>query len=333
MYNIYIELELFLDPPITDEEELRKDLETKIKDWNNKRIEFKATIAKEYLNDQKSFDDPKKQAAEARKNKFCELQRQIQAAKEGGEGVVEGQSKKNILNKFKKYFSEPTICRELGIQTQETEANFPPKQPPASLQCKEPVPYNVMKPMMENLKKLGLICKKDLKNLYGLLNLPQTAELSKLSAAANKEKDRIHKILVKTVEVNLLNTLMIEFKYFETQESKKNYDVALKRYLFDQLCEEVLSFYVQGFTKQQKTNWKLYQEAITKTKRLGYSQAEADYLVYDYFVNVKKCPEPVPGEVQRGDGGIFGSSPSAKKMSDEELLGTFLDNAVKGVFG
>ena len=136
-----------------------------------------------------------------------------------------------------------------------------------------------------------------------------------------------------TYEADVFNRLSAKFVYFKDTESKKNYDHALKRYPFDKFCEDELSIYAQGFIKQQKTDWKLYQEAIRTTKSLGYNQAEADYLVYEYFVLVRKCPPPVPEEIQREDGGFFQSTASAKKMSDEELFGAFLDNAVSGVFG
>ena len=84
--------------------------------------------------------------------------------------------------------------------------------------------------------------------------------------------------------------------------------------------------------KKNKTNWKDYQEAIKLTKLLGYTQAEADYLVYEYFVIIQKCPVPEPGEIERAEGGIFTPTPPTKNVSDEELFGSILDNAVKNAF-
>ena len=322
--NIYIELDLFLDPANTDATEMRTELETKIMQWNNKGDRFKDKVIKTKAYFATGLGDLRQQANEAREIILKELRKQVNIAKRAG--VIEEQTK-NIVNKFKKYFSEATILREIGVQTQESD--FPPQQPSSLvLQCKKSVSYGEMETIAKDLEFVGK------RNLYELLNLPTNAELSKLQAAAKSEADRIHKMPKGSYEADVLNRLGAKFiYYFKDSENRKSYDYALKRYPFDKLCKDELNIYALGFTKRQKTEWKIYQEAIRQTKQLEYNQAEAEWLVYEYFVVVNKCPVPVHEEVQRDDGGIFGHTPSTKKLSDEELFGAFLDNAVNGVFG
>jgi hypothetical protein len=284
--NIYISLGLSLDPAtvITDEVRLREHLETTIKQWQNKGDRFKGEVTKARQYIANGFGNLRQQEKEARESMLSELRKQVNIAKKAG--VVE-ERKKNIINTFSKYFSESTILSEFG-EAQVADTGFPPKQP-ASLaqQCRKPVAYGEMKQIAEELKHVGM------STLYELLGLTQNATLQILQERAKIKSDEIHKMPKTTYEADVLNRLSAKFIYFKDVESKASYDFALKRFSFDKLCEDELNIYAQGFVKQQKTDWKLYQEAIRQTKLLGFSQAEADYLVYECFVIVKKCPVPV----------------------------------------
>ena len=324
--NIYIDLGLSLEPATTDPEELRAKLETKIKHWNKSGNRFQDTIKKVKRYIDAGFGDLQQQSKEAYNNKMGELRKQVSLVKKMN--VVEEQTEK-IINNFKMYFSEATILHEITGHAQ--ESGFPPKQPETLKECKKQISYSDMK---EIVKDLGLIGKRTLYELLGN-GVSKDTKLDKLQEAVEKAKYDIRTMQKGTYEADIYNRLERGFSHFEDAETKKSYDYALKRYPFDKLCEDELNFYAQGFLKQQKTDWKIYQEAIRIAKSLGeYNQAEADYLVYEYFVLVKKCPAPVPPEKEPPPPGtIFGSQRLPEEMTDEVRFGTYLDDVLGGVFG
>jgi len=310
--NIYIALDLFLDPASTTEVELRKDLEVKIKQWNKdiaNRYKGNVEKARQYFTDlerqeKKARENKseqqerevrenilKQQAKDARESKLSELRRKVNNAKKV-KGVERQKGK--FISDFSKYFLEATILRELG-EVQETNTGFPPILPDSlALQCERPVSYRDMVDIENDLKEVKKI------SLYDLLGLSQNTTLQELEKKAKAEEDRIHKLPKSNNTADVLGRLAKKFIYFKNPEKKASYDLALKRYPFDYYCEDELYVFAQEFAEQQETDWKIYQDVIRQVKQIkdhqgnvAYNQAEADYLVYEYFVLKNNCPEPV----------------------------------------
>ena len=154
MSNIYLELELFLDPPITDKGALKSEIERKIKNWNkminaNPRNRIRVSKAKEYID--QGLSDLQSQANAARNEKLQELRDDIKKA--GRIGGIDAGKLKKLTNKYKTFFSESTINKESGgvvAVAQKAPTFIPPKQP-NSLICPKKIPFAEMKGITDDL--------------------------------------------------------------------------------------------------------------------------------------------------------------------------------------
>jgi hypothetical protein len=298
--NIYIELELCLDPPITDAAALGAYLNEQIKDWHkaviaNPMLQQRVSKALGFIKGGLSDSALQQQAVEARTQKLKELRRQISLYKKAGAGAVTEKNLKQLKNRFKKFFSEATIQNEADAGTSTAEAALPlfvPPKPPPTLNGDKIVPYIDMKNIagwLANVK--GGRCK----NLYQLLELPPSTPTETLYNKAKEYAGIITKMPKGNLEANWLNRLAQKFLlYFKNEAERKSYDLALKREPFDKLCEEELSLYAENFSELEKTDWQIYQEGIADTQKFGFSQEESGWLVYEFYCLKRKCPAPIP---------------------------------------
>jgi hypothetical protein len=298
--NIYIELELFLDPPIIDAAKLETHLNEQIKNWN-KQVNANPTL-KQRVNKARDFiktglRNLQQQAGQARNQKLEELRKQISLYKRTG--TVTEKNLKQLNNRFKKFFGEATITNEAnGIDSSTVKPlpKFTPPQQPPSLKCNKIVSYADMKNIAKWLKhvKNGRH-----QNLYQLLELPQSTSTEILFAKAKNDEDIIRKMPKSNIEADFLNSLAQKFLlYFKNDVERASYEIALKREPFDKHCDDEFSLYAENFFDSNKIVWQIYTESIAKTQSLGFSRIEAEWLVYEFYCIKRKCPEPVPEELE-----------------------------------
>ncbi|MDR0704915.1 MAG: hypothetical protein LBF88_07995 [Planctomycetaceae bacterium] len=284
--NIYLELELFLDPAITDTDELKKHLEQEISNWNrniNASPKFKQKVAKAREFIQNGLTDLHKQADEARNKMFQKLRSQISELKLSGE--INEVGFKHLNNTFKFYFKENTIKEESGV------TKFEAPICPPSLQCDKIISFNDMQSILDDLR---IVKNGKYQDLYEFLELPASTEVKILYNKSKDESNRIVKIMAKTPEVDALNRLSGKaLNFFKDDKSKNNYDKALKRLPFDKLCDE--KFKLRAIKKE--ITWKIYQMSLQETLKKGFTQKEAEWLVYEFYCVTKKCPPPKPESV------------------------------------
>jgi hypothetical protein len=281
--NIYLELELSLDPAITDAAALKIHLEQKISEWNKNinaspKFKVKVTKAKEYIKN--GLVNLPKQADEARNKMLQKLCADIFELKLLGE--IDDIGFKHLKNTFKNYFNDNTIRQEIG------GAQFLVPVCPTLLQCDKPISFNDMQTILDDLK---IVENGKYQNLYDLLGLSPSTDVKILYDKSKEESNRIVKIMTKTPEVDALNRLSGKaINFFKDKKSKDSYDKSLKRLPFDKLCDE--KFKLRAIKKE--ITWKIYQMSIQETLVIGFTQDEAEWLVYEFYCITKKCPPPKP---------------------------------------
>ncbi|MDR0869925.1 MAG: SUMF1/EgtB/PvdO family nonheme iron enzyme, partial [Planctomycetaceae bacterium] len=293
--NIYLDFELTLDPAVTDTSGMVRLLNEKIRYWNqhtNFYPRYKLLVVEAEKSIASGLPNLREQAAEARRIKWKELQDKIQIAARAG--INEAVAQK-LVQRFAAFFTEETVLKELG-QYQirpsvfQPEFNSPPK--PESLQCEKPVSFSDMQAIAEDLR---FVHGGKYKNLYDLLGLPQTASTEQLYFAATAAADKVDRMPKSHPEADPLNRLSSRFLlYFKDDIYRRGYDVALRRLSFDTLAAEVFDFYAESFRSNQKSDEQLWQESVQKTVALGFTKAEAEYLVYEFYCITRKCPPPTP---------------------------------------
>lgn len=290
--NIYLDLELFLDPPITDPVALKNDLTERISTWNKRvnaspKYKTMAFRANECLKN--GLSNLVKQAEEARNRVRDELRNEITELKKAGD--IDDAGLSHLTNKYKAFFSEATIRREVDGAVQSPSPNIPvfvaPICPP-SLLCDKPVTFGEIQKIRDDLLcvEKGKHC-----NLYDLLGLPRSSSRQALFEKATSEAGRIRRLPKSNPDADPLNRLSgYCLKVFKDDMFRQGYDIALKRQPFDDLCEKKFKLWAI----KKEVSWANYQEAIQETCALGFSKDESAWLVYDFFCQTKQCPHPKP---------------------------------------
>jgi len=293
--NIFLELELFLDPPIDTVGAMKEHLEKeKTPDWNkriNNEPKYKTFVAKakSYIAD--GCPSLEQQGKEARTEKYAELESQAKTIITSG---VTERKVKNLVNDFIKFFREGTIKKLVPLESSssnQSEDEFVVPASPASLKCDKPVSFTDMVKISDDLREVG---KKD---LYDLLGISQSNE-SEIPRKVKDLEKRVRDTSSTDYKKDVLNRLHGRCAlYFKEKSHQKGYDVAKKRYRFDEFANKILKHYVDGWIEKKKTDWKQYHVLIDEVKKLEYTQDEAAWLVYEYFCHPslsekRKCPLP-----------------------------------------
>ena len=296
--NIFIDLELSLDPPIDEVGVMKEHLEKeRIPDWmkrQNDMAKYKIFVAKarDYIT--AGCPQLEQQGKEARNEKYGELTRRAKIINDNG---VTEKGVKNLVADFKTFFRKETIEKLVPLQSpssnQSDDEFVIPNEPPKSLQCARPVPFPKMCEIFDDLD-VATDGKDD--SLYKLLKVNErekTADI--LTKAKTKDKEIQDFIKSKSTDIkadplNRLSRLCLSF--FKDDSERSKYDVAIKRFDFDKFADTTLKLYVDGWITKKKTDWKQYHSCIDEVKKLGYTQEEATWLVYEYFCITKKCLLP-----------------------------------------
>ena len=337
--NIFIELELSLEPLITEERAMREYLERdRIPFWQNNqnsvpRYEVFVDKARKYI--EAGFPLLEQQANQARDEKYGELTRE--AKKIIGFGVTEPQVKA-LVNDFKNFFHPDTIKKLVPLKsssTNQSENEFVIPVCPDSLKCDKPVSYSDMDKISFDLN-VATDGKDD--SLYKLLKVNEREKTEDILTKATAMSKEINNITKKDIKANALNRLSAKFLlFFKTDNARKNYDVARKRFRFDEYADKTLKRNVNAWLEKKKTTWKEYHACIDEVKRLGYTPDEAAWLVYEYFCHPslpekRRCFPPVPEEKPK-PGGAFDFDVKKTSGGEKTPINKVLDDAVKNIFG
>jgi hypothetical protein len=297
--NIFIELELFLDPPIDDAAAMKEHLEKKILSWQNNdntSSQYKIFVAKarNYIAD--GFPPLEQKGKQARAKKYAELERQAKAINISG---VTERKVKILVNDFKRFFREDTIKNLVPLgdsSSNQSGDEFVVPVCPASLKCDNPVPFMDMRGIAFDLNA-ATDGKCD--SLYKLLKVNEKEETADIFTKATAMSKEIHDMPKTNIKADPLNRLSAKFMLFFKNDNERNkYDVAIRRFCFDKYAATTLKHYVEGWVEKNKTDWNQYGGCIDEVNKLKhaqdltYTQEEAAWLVYEYFCITRKCPQP-----------------------------------------
>ena len=287
--NYYLVLDLSLDPPVKDKARLEAAIQKKLTEWNQgvnnptKGLLFKSLAAKvpeiqkALLSDGATRDAIIAEALKIVKGNIAILLEAI--AKAGS--VTEAQVKE--VCKKAPQFSEKTIRKMIKVPIVEKAGPvFKVPKKPAEPPIK-PTDNMQMDKFEKNLTVLGK------KNIYDFLGCSRTSTPASICDLADKELENARKAPKKTAEVSAKQELAgLITSYFKKKDAKEAYDIALKTYIGQKQLVEI--FAIRCVSKS--IDWKSYQGSIADCRAIGMSQEEAEYFVYDFYCNKRKCPPP-----------------------------------------
>ena len=287
--NYYLVLDLSLDPPVKDKARLEAAIQKKLTEWNQgvnnptKGLLFKSLAAKvpdikkALLSDDATRDAIIADALKIVKGNIATLLEAI--AKAGS--VTEAQVKE--VCKKAPQFSEKTIRKMIKVPiVEKTGPVFKVPKKPADPPIK-PTDNMQMDKFEKNLTVLGK------KNIYDFLGCSRTSTPTAICGLADAELENARKAPNKTAEVSAKQELAgLITSYFKKPDAKDAYDLALKTYIGQKKLVEI--FAIRCVSKS--IDWKSYQGSIADCRAIGMSQEEAEYFVYDFYCNKRKCPPP-----------------------------------------
>ncbi|MDR0705202.1 MAG: ankyrin repeat domain-containing protein, partial [Planctomycetaceae bacterium] len=292
--NFYIELNLFLDPAITDTVALKAELDKKIAEWNkliNTDTKYKhfVQIARAWKNNLNNCDLTTL-AAEARLIREQQGKEAVDVYEENG--ILELKAYDDLHKEFSPFFTETTIDSWLHLKVSES---FIPPEPHYPSEVKKKI---LSKDDMDKIANdLKIILGNEKASLYDLIGVSPTSNLKTIQEKRQSAYDAAFK-KPKTgsdsAKVDAENRLLGRAKtIFDTDVSRQGYDIALKRRPFDKLID---SKFKRRAIKGSIT-YEDYQRSIKETLELGFSQTETDWYVYNYYCNTRKLPFPKPVKI------------------------------------
>ncbi|MDR1492428.1 MAG: hypothetical protein LBT05_06890 [Planctomycetaceae bacterium] len=195
MDNIYIKLELFLDPPIINPGELENELKNKlIPDWNkkiNNSPKYKVMVekAREYIQRDLASLGLKNCADIAKQEKNKSLNSMITELER--DGILEESEYKLLTNKFP-CFTENTIKKRLHLPI--TPGFKEPEKPTSDPNAKE-ISIDEMETIAADLK---IIENGNYKDFYELLRLNRACTTKTLYDKAKEELEKNRRVSNKT---------------------------------------------------------------------------------------------------------------------------------------
>jgi len=287
MTNIYLELELFLDPPITDTDALKAELNRKIAEWNKKvvsnpKFSSKVACARKYIAD--GMPNCRETAAIARSQKLDELRSAIREQSMTGKITDRGFVR---LSELFPCFSEATIISESGFVPEQL---FRPPTAPPSLQCNRVIPAIEMESIQTDLQ---VVENGKYTDLYSLLGETPNTPRKTLHAKAEEALEKNRRVAIKSAEVNAKNRLYGKaLSYFKDDYGQLDYDAALTRQVFEQICRKKFQHRaINGIVTMA-----IYKKSVADACEAGLTSAEAEWLVYEYYCVKMKCPPPIQME-------------------------------------
>jgi len=304
--NLYLELDLFLDPPIIHFDELKKELGDRITEWNKltsapgttgTKIKHMIQVAEAFRKRTAPPGPPNETslttlASEARKKREADVKKAIETYEE--DDVLEQKEYDALLKEFKQ-FRQATIDSWLSLPRFD-----PPTEPPYPNGVKANI---VAKSKMDEMAAdLKIVLGNEKASLYDLLKVGPTATLETIQQAQKVSYDTASKkpksgpeSAKVDAEIRVLGQAKIIFK---DEISRQGYDIARKRRPFDILIGSVF----QRRAMKGSVTRDDYTLSIKETREeAGFSQAEAEWLVYEFYC-IKGKFKPLRMQIERIQG-------------------------------
>ena len=283
--NIYLSLELFLDPPETNPERLKELLNRKIGEWNKRQNinpKYKSMVedAKGYIEGVKfEFPSLQNQADSAVESRLRKLKNDVDVAEE--DGTLEQVEYDGIVKRHRDFFSEQTIQGKFKLKI--GSSFHAPRNPHEGFTPKS------LQEMNEIDDDLKVVQDGKCKNLYDLLGLYEKTKTEDLLKKAHELADKNHRKPKGRAEVDAEGRLLRKaVKFFESGTSRTEYDIALKRRPFDELIRE--KFEIRAFKKS--VTFEEYDKSVDESREIGFSEDEAQWYVYNYYCVKRSCQPP-----------------------------------------
>jgi ankyrin repeat protein len=323
--NLYLELNLFLDPAITDPDKLNAELTMKIAEWNklvNVSTKFKhfVQIARAWQKNRSNYNLTKL-AAEARS---CREQKGKEAVLVyEDDGVLDISEYNELLKEFSPFFKESTIKSWLRL---EVSQSFIPLEPEYLPEVRKKILSKIE--MDEIAGDLKIILGNEKASLYDLIEVVPTSDLktiqkkrqSKYDTAFKKPKSGSDSAKVDT-EIRLLGKAKI---IFDAEVSRQGYDIALRRRPFDELIDTKF----KRRTIKGRITYEDYQKSIYELLEKDFSQQEAEWYVYEFYCKTCKFPQPHPQSQQQSQPQSTSSTTPKQNIGFFETLGQIIQSTV-----
>jgi|GEM_PF-3915993 len=287
--NYYLILELAIDPPASDWAVLDAAIRAKESEWNRnvnhptkglyyQYLKSKAREMRASLSQKIRWSEMAKEALEQRRQELVDLLLLLS----GHRGYLFRAEVDEIRKRFKD-LSKSTIddqIRLISIREEKDSAAATLPQKDESFQLTE-------NETMERIETYLKIIEKN--DLYELLKCKTTSSIFTLQQAIRELYERTTKQSAKTPEVSAIAELAgIAKVLFATEESRRAYDLSQKLMISGQKLP--LAFNLRAIGKN--VTRADYLQSIVEARGLGLSEKHAEWFVYDYYVNKRKCTCP-----------------------------------------
>ena len=299
--NIYLKLELFLDPAVTDFDGLKKELAQKITEWNkltnvpNSKYKHMVQVAEAFNKRTEEPGPPNEsadqslptQAKQARD--WREKEGKKSAGIYEGDGILCQSEVDDLVREFSPYFRKKTIESWFSLKVE--PAFVPPKEPVYPKGVKEKI---TPKAEMDSIaKELQIVLGNEDANLYDLLQLTPKTDLETLKKTQKEFHDkaiRKPKSGPESAKVDAEISVLGKAKtIFGDEISRQGYDIAKKRRPFDKLVNSTF----RKRCHMGSITHKEYLQSIEEARKTGFSSEEAEWHVYEYYCKRRKLKPPV----------------------------------------
>jgi len=302
--NFYLRLDLPVDIPVVDKATLLEIIKKKEREWNNNSNHpMDGLLYKRYA------------------EQVPEVKEKLTGTDDGAHDAIIQEAKKIInerLLECVKFLSSKgyvtpddidIICKEVPqvsrnciqmaiqvpIKTSASSTFTPPKKPAES--SVKPTD----KSLMDKYERLLQVVEKE--NIYAFLGCTQQSSEGAISDAAQKTIQRAlntpKKTAIVSAEHELAGLVQTEFK---KTDAKVAYNLALMNYRAETKLVKYFSLRVVRDPSGKPSRTVLRQDylaSIAEAREIGMSKEEAEWFVYDYYVEKRKCIYPMTTESEK----------------------------------
>lgn len=303
--NFYILLELFLDPPTKDWATIEARINEKKNEWNKKRnnpdgIVYQG-LSERVENLRTSLRDEefrKKEGAAARRAALRSLDEQIALC--SGETIAPEQVAA-IVKEYKVFFSETTIRKRVKVPVCDAAPTRRVPDPPTKPEDDSGLPRYDTSKLRELTNCLTALRKT---NIYKALGVARTSKITTLLDAANEACRKARVAPTKTAEINALGTIGgLAKDFFKSGDSRKGFEASWANFQFEEKLKPIFNGRIVSKSENGRAvkfvTEENYARSLREATEEGMTPATAEWFVYDYYVNKRKCQDPRSCDVGR----------------------------------
>lgn len=284
-------LECFLDPPELDWPKFEAHIRAKKDEWNKMTLTSPDSSVFQGRSEQidkamgslRERDFRERQATEAIKLKLAELDALVTTCSAGG--LIEPEQVQVLIRQFKPFFKESTIRGRIKVpETSESIVLSPPKK------VEDPEAARFAQ-KMEKTAKCLLVLGCD--TVYEALGLVRTSSIAELTKASDELGEKGQRPSKKTAETNAQKELGgLAKEFFRSEASKRGFETA---WACEKLAEVFKYRVVRRKVGEERKNFVSelnYEISLQEAIKAGMRRDEAEWFVYNYYVNRSKCRDP-----------------------------------------